>query len=106
MKASNPLAAAIVIAIVTALVVLYAFMHPEQTVAIIIIYLATIIALSFIVYFINKMYGKLKTSVDAEDFAEITGIEFISITKDTTISNFKQQLRNNELYFMINKALR
>lgn len=72
MKASNPLAAAIVIAIVTALVVLYAFMHPEQTVAIIIIYLATIIALSFIVYFINKMYGKLKTSVDAEDFTEIT----------------------------------
>lgn len=40
-----------------------------------------------------------------EDFAEMTGIEFIGINKDTTISGFKQQLRNNELYFMLNKAL-
>lgn len=72
MKSGNPLAAAIVIALSTALVVFYAFLRPEQTVAIIIIYLATIIALSFIVYFISKMYGKLKTSIDAEDFAEIT----------------------------------
>ena len=40
-----------------------------------------------------------------EDFAEITGIEFVNIDKDTTISKFKQQLRNNEVYFMLNKAL-
>ena len=37
MKSSNPLAAAIVIALSTALVVFYAFLRPEQTVAIIII---------------------------------------------------------------------
>ena len=41
-----------------------------------------------------------------EDFAEIMGIEFINIDKDTTISNFKTQLRNNEVYFMLNKALK
>ncbi len=41
-----------------------------------------------------------------EDFAEITGVECISITKDTTISNFKQQLRNNEVYYMLNKSLK
>ncbi len=41
-----------------------------------------------------------------EDFAEMTGVECISITKDTTISNFKQNLRNNEVYYMLNKALK
>ena len=40
-----------------------------------------------------------------EDFAEILGVEFIGINKDTTISGFKQQLRNNEIYYMLNKAL-
>ncbi len=41
-----------------------------------------------------------------EDFAEMTGIEFIAINKKTNISEFKQQLRNNEIYYMLNKALR
>ncbi len=41
-----------------------------------------------------------------EDFAEMTGIEFIAINKNTTIPEFKQQLRNNEIYYMLNKALR
>ncbi len=41
-----------------------------------------------------------------EDFAEMTGVECISITKDTTISNFKQTLHNNEVYYMLNKALK
>ena len=40
-----------------------------------------------------------------EDYAEIAGIEMVHIDKDTTISNFKQQLRNNEVYYMLNKAL-
>ena len=29
----------------------------------------------------------------------------LHIGKDTTIENFKQQLRNNEVYYMLNKAL-
>ncbi len=40
-----------------------------------------------------------------EDYAEIAGIEMVHIDKDTTISNFKQQLRNNEVYYMLNRAL-
>ena len=41
-----------------------------------------------------------------EDFAEIVGIEYVNIDKNTTISSFKNQLRNNEVYYMLNKALR
>ena len=41
-----------------------------------------------------------------EDFAEITGVEFVLIDKDTTISAFKQQLRMGEVYYMLNKALK
>jgi L-arabinose isomerase len=41
-----------------------------------------------------------------EDYAEIAGIEMVHINKDTTISDFKQQLRNNEIYYMLNKSLK
>jgi L-arabinose isomerase len=41
-----------------------------------------------------------------EDFAEMCDIEFINIDANTTISGFKQQLRNNEVYYMLNKALK
>ena len=40
-----------------------------------------------------------------EDFAEMTGIEYVRINKDTTISEFKKELRMNEVYYMLNKAL-
>ena len=41
-----------------------------------------------------------------DDFAEITGIEYAKINKQTTIAGFKQDLRNNEVYYMLNKALK
>ena len=41
-----------------------------------------------------------------EDYAEILDIEMLVIDKDTTIRNFKQDIRNNEVYYMLNKALR
>ena len=41
-----------------------------------------------------------------EDFAEITGIEYVQINKNTTTSEFKKELKNNELYYMLSKALR
>ena len=41
-----------------------------------------------------------------EDFAEMLGIEYVRINKDTKTSEFKQQLQNNELYYMLSKALR
>ena len=40
-----------------------------------------------------------------EDYAEISGIEMVHINKDTTISEFKKELRMNEVYYMLNKAL-
>ena len=40
-----------------------------------------------------------------EDYAEIAGIEMVHIDKNTTISCFKKELRMNEVYYMLNKAL-
>ena len=41
-----------------------------------------------------------------EDYAEIADLEMLIIDKDTNIRNFKQDLRNNEVYYMLNRALR
>lgn len=40
-----------------------------------------------------------------EDYAEIAGIEMIVIDENTTIPEFKKELRVNEVYYMLNKAL-
>lgn len=40
-----------------------------------------------------------------EDYAEIAGIEMLRIDKDTTIPTFKDNLRWNEVYYMLNKSL-
>ena len=39
------------------------------------------------------------------DYAEIAGIEAVVIDKNTTIEGFKKELRMNEIYYMLNKAL-
>ncbi len=47
-------------------------------------------------------------SIDREyldDYAEIAGVEMVVIDNDTTISGFKSELRMNEVYYMLNKAL-
>ena len=47
-------------------------------------------------------------SIDREyldDYAEIAGIEMVVIDNDTTLSGFKSELRMNEVYYMLNKAL-
>ena len=41
-----------------------------------------------------------------DDFAEMTGIEFVHISKNTTIPEFKKELKMNEVYYMLNKALK
>jgi L-arabinose isomerase len=41
-----------------------------------------------------------------EDFAEMAGIEYLLIDKDTKISDFKKDIRTNEVYYMLSKALR
>lgn len=40
-----------------------------------------------------------------EDYADIAGIELVTIDMDTTIENFKKELRYNEVYYLLNKAL-
>jgi L-arabinose isomerase len=40
-----------------------------------------------------------------EDYADIAGIELVTIDRNTTISNFKFELKVNEVYYMLNKAL-
>ncbi len=36
----------------------------------------------------------------------MTGIEFVHIGKETNILDFKKELRMNEVYYMLNKALK
>ena len=40
-----------------------------------------------------------------EDFAEMAGIECVFIDADTTIREFKKELRANEIYYMLAKGL-
>lgn len=40
-----------------------------------------------------------------EDYADIAGIELITIDKDTTINKFKFELKVNEVFYMLHKAL-
>ncbi|KAA6300137.1 MAG: L-arabinose isomerase [Candidatus Ordinivivax streblomastigis] len=40
-----------------------------------------------------------------EDYAEIAGIELVTIDKDTTINKFKFELKVNEVYHLLNKSL-
>ena len=97
MKNGNSLLASIIIALATALVVIYAFLRPEQTFFVIIVYLSTIVSLSVIVYLISKMYGKLKTSVDAEDFSKITeslNTEIIIWSDDFSFVAMNKRLRD------------
>jgi L-arabinose isomerase len=40
-----------------------------------------------------------------EDFCEMAGIEFVHIGKDTNITDFKKELKWNEMYYMLAKGL-
>ncbi len=40
-----------------------------------------------------------------EDYAEIAGIEMVHIDEHTSISEFKKELRMNEVYYLLNKSL-
>ncbi len=40
-----------------------------------------------------------------EDYADIAGIELMTIDKNTTIQNFKFELKVNEVYYLLNKSL-
>jgi L-arabinose isomerase len=40
------------------------------------------------------------------DFAEIAGVEYLLIDDDTTISSLKKDIRINEIYYALAKALK
>ena len=46
------------------------------------------------------------SSEHMEDFAEMAGIEYLMIDKDTTISDFKKDIRTNEIYYMLANGLK
>ena len=51
-------------------------------------------------------HSAFSMAIDAEyieDFAEMAGVEYISIGKDTTITGIKNELRWNELYYKLAK---
>jgi L-arabinose isomerase len=45
------------------------------------------------------------TTEQLEDFAEMAGMEFVLIDKNTTVSAFKKELRWNDLYYHLAKGL-
>ena len=41
-----------------------------------------------------------------EDYAELADVEMLVINDQTTLSDFKKEMRVNEVYYMLNKALK
>ncbi|TMI66033.1 MAG: L-arabinose isomerase [Bacteroidetes bacterium] len=52
----------------------------------------------------HTCYSQNLTSEHLEDFAEMAGIEFVLIGKNTAISEFKNNLRWSDMYFQLNKS--
>ena len=50
-------------------------------------------------------FSQSLTAEHLEDFAQMTGIEFLSIDKNTNISEWKKELRWNEMYYLLAKGL-
>jgi L-arabinose isomerase len=51
-------------------------------------------------------YSYTVTTEMLEDFATIAGIELVTINADTRLSQFKQTLRNNEVYYHLAQGIR
>ncbi len=50
-------------------------------------------------------FSQALTVEHLEDFAEIAGIEFLLIDENTTIRDFKKEIRANEVYYHIGQGL-
>ncbi len=50
-------------------------------------------------------FSQALTVEHLEDFAEIAGVEFLLIDRNTTASEFKKELRTNEVYYLLNRGL-
>ena len=53
----------------------------------------------------HTSFSQAVTSEFLEDFSEMANIEFLLIDESTTISNFKKELRWNELYYQFGKGV-
>jgi L-arabinose isomerase len=51
-------------------------------------------------------YSYAVTSEHLEDFATMAGIEMVTIDADTKLSQFKQDLRTNEVYYHLAQGIR
>jgi len=50
-------------------------------------------------------FSQVVTAEHMEDFAEMAGLEFLLIGKDTTLSEFKKEIRWNQVYYHLAKGL-
>jgi L-arabinose isomerase len=53
----------------------------------------------------HNAFSQAINSEYIEDFCTIAGIEFVNIGKDTNLTQFKNELRWNEMYYMLAKGL-
>ena len=53
----------------------------------------------------HTVYSYAATTEYLEDFAEIAGVELAIIERGTKLRDFKQQLRNNEIYYQLAPGL-
>ena len=50
-------------------------------------------------------YSRAVTAEHIEDYTEMAGIEFLHINKDTCISEFKKEIRSNEVFYMLSNRM-
>lgn len=100
MKYGNILAASLAICLSTALVVTFAFRHPEYAVITLIVYFITVILMSAIVFMISAIYTKNKSSVDTEDFVKV--VEEL----DSEFIVWSNDFSSDSTYIRMNKSLR
>jgi L-arabinose isomerase len=53
----------------------------------------------------HTVFSKAVTAEYMEDFSEMSGIEYVLIDENTTIHQFKNELRWNEMYYKLAKGL-
>jgi L-arabinose isomerase len=53
----------------------------------------------------HTVFSQCLTAQHLEDFCDIAGLEYLLIGKDTQISEFKKELRWNEIYYQLAKGL-
>ena len=52
----------------------------------------------------HTVFSQAVTAEMVEDFAEMAGVEFLAIDDETTLRDFKKELRNNEVYYGLNNG--